>query len=209
MSRRQLTDWFASEGYACCAGGSKAAATGAGGGAAAPGTAGVSPGAGTGSGSEAGGSGRLAMWVDRYSERQLAPGLWLARWMELYQPFVGESRPPAAAVTGASGPQPFRAHESRAWRAVVSWNVHAGRASTVPGQHYMAFAACPLRLCPPPPPQPASTRRASAPPSGPARCCGSRTGTRTALRTCMRARCRGSRRALEERPRRPPWAKRF
>lgn len=91
MSRRQLSDWFTSEGYACCAGGSKAAA-GGGEAAPAPGTAGLSLGAGTGAGSESGGSGRLAMWVDRYSERQLAPGLWLVRWMELYQPFAGEAR---------------------------------------------------------------------------------------------------------------------
>jgi hypothetical protein len=33
--------------------------------------------------------GRYAMWLDRYAERQLAPGVWLVRYMELHQPFAG------------------------------------------------------------------------------------------------------------------------
>ncbi len=35
-------------------------------------------------------SGRARMWVDRWSEKELAPGVWLVRYMELHQPFVGE-----------------------------------------------------------------------------------------------------------------------
>lgn len=31
------------------------------------------------------------MWVDRWSEKELAPGVWLVRYMELHQPFVGEA----------------------------------------------------------------------------------------------------------------------
>ncbi|KAL4440460.1 hypothetical protein ABPG75_003461 [Micractinium tetrahymenae] len=120
MTRRDLTDWFASEGYACCAGGSKAAAAAGGdrGAApvpAAPGTAGVSPGAGTGSGSEASGSGRLCMWVDRYSERQLAQGVWLARWMELYQPFVA-GKHTAGERTAKWASAVLRQHEGDAYR---------------------------------------------------------------------------------------------
>jgi hypothetical protein len=35
------------------------------------------------------GTGRYCIWLDRYQERQLAQGLWLARYMELHQPFAG------------------------------------------------------------------------------------------------------------------------
>lgn len=38
----------------------------------------------------ASGSGRARMWIDRWTERELAPGVWLVRYMELHQPFVGE-----------------------------------------------------------------------------------------------------------------------
>ena len=32
---------------------------------------------------------RYCMWMDRYGERQLAPGVWLARFKELHQPYAG------------------------------------------------------------------------------------------------------------------------
>lgn len=42
-------------------------------------------------------AGRYAMWLDRFSERELAPGVWVVRYMELHQPFAGE-RPSFAAA---------------------------------------------------------------------------------------------------------------
>ena len=48
----------------------------------------ASPGGGGGGG---GGGARARMWADRWSERELAPGVWLARYMELHQPFAGEA----------------------------------------------------------------------------------------------------------------------
>jgi len=83
LSWRQLADWFAGEGYACCCRPGAAAGTagGAGGG---EGAASASSGGGSTSSTS-----RLYMWLDQYTERQLAPGMWLARWMELYQPFAG------------------------------------------------------------------------------------------------------------------------
>lgn len=75
MDRCQLTEWFHTEGHACCAGSGSATA--------------ADSEAGDKAGEEAGGNGRLYMWVDRYKEFQVAHGRWLARWMELYQPFEG------------------------------------------------------------------------------------------------------------------------
>lgn len=72
QTRADLLAWLADAGY-----GSKATA----GAPAAPSAAG-----GGGGGAAAS---RTRMWVDRWSERQLAPGVWLARYMELHQPFAG------------------------------------------------------------------------------------------------------------------------
>ncbi len=75
LTKQAFIDWFSTKGY-----GSTAAPI-------APADA-AAP-----SGGDAGGSsstsGRSCMWLDQYSERQLAPGVWLARYMELHQPFAG------------------------------------------------------------------------------------------------------------------------
>lgn len=74
MNRAAFVDWFATQGYGCHSGSAAAAA-------AADPT--------TGGGGDAASSGRHCMWLDRYSERQLAPGVWLARYLEQHQPFAG------------------------------------------------------------------------------------------------------------------------
>ncbi|KAI3431372.1 hypothetical protein D9Q98_004427 [Chlorella vulgaris] len=73
MNRAAFVDWFATQGYGCHSGSAAAAA-------AADPT--------TGGGGDAASSGRHCMWLDRYSERQLAPGVWLARYLEQHQPFA-------------------------------------------------------------------------------------------------------------------------
>lgn len=94
LGRQELVDWLTSQGY-----GSKAlpsssshaaGGSGAGGGRSAGGTA-AEQAAALASPAEAGGasgSGRARMWIDRWTERELAPGVWLVRYMELHQPFV-------------------------------------------------------------------------------------------------------------------------
>lgn len=88
QSRREFLGWLATQGY-----GSKvpvsttsaAGGSGAGGGTAVP----ASGGGGGRAGASNSDSCRARMWVDGWSERELAPGVWLARYMELHQPFVG------------------------------------------------------------------------------------------------------------------------
>ncbi|EFN54028.1 hypothetical protein CHLNCDRAFT_53400 [Chlorella variabilis] len=72
MTKQAFVEWFSTEGYGHTASAATATASPSSGDAAATGS----------------GSSRYCMWLDRYSERQLAPGVWLARYMELHQPFA-------------------------------------------------------------------------------------------------------------------------
>jgi hypothetical protein len=60
--------------------------------------------AGDGSGEPAGShssssTSRYCMWMDRYGERQLAPGVWLARFKELHQPYAGRCCPAVVVLS--------------------------------------------------------------------------------------------------------------
>lgn len=82
MTKQAFVEWFSTEGYGHTASAATATASPSSGDAAATGS----------------GSSRYCMWLDRYSERQLAPGVWLARYMELHQPFAGARRCTAAML---------------------------------------------------------------------------------------------------------------
>ncbi|PSC72019.1 Sucrose-phosphatase 2 [Micractinium conductrix] len=82
QSRAQLAEWLTDKGHGCTAAGVASAL------AAAPPAVAEAAKAAAKAGAEPGAHSRMGGWLDRYSERQLTHGLWLARWMELWQPFA-------------------------------------------------------------------------------------------------------------------------
>ena len=118
QSRAELLAWLTEHGYA-----SKAVVSGRGGGDAGAGAAGGASGQAGAGGSAPSTSGRTAMWADRWSERELAPGVWLARYLEQHQPFIG-------ALAWAVG-----------WKAPVA-AVHGGRRGWLQSQCLLCPLAC-------------------------------------------------------------------
>ena len=65
------------------------------------------------------------MWIDRYSERQLAEGLWLARYVELHQVFKAGGHTPAQRSEGKAPAEP----RSARWAAALVQRSSSGSGS--------------------------------------------------------------------------------
>lgn len=144
----------------------------------------ATPGAGASS------SGRARMWVDRWSERELAPGVWLVRYMELHQPFMGEWMLVVWGERALPRMGLLWVDRSHGWSICFCTCQRAARACQLPltGRRLHQSPACP---------QPTSTRARSVAGAGPPPCCGSRRATATAFLTSRKPTWRRRARGLE------------